>query len=1092
MENGRLLVDKLKAYKRKYYLNQMVKGTLLTLSFLLAAYLLFNTLEYNLHLNSTLRGVLFYSFIVLSVYSLIRFILLPGLKIFFDRSRISNEDAAKQIGNYFPEIKDKLLNTLQLSQLSDHQNSLISASLEQRTLEISTFSFTTAIHLEENRKYFRYILPSILIVLILLTTLPGFFIEGTERIINYKTDFKALPPFKFEITNESLIAFKNEDFLISAKLSGNAIPENTYININGRRIKMSSETLGAFSYPIRKVQSDLTFSLDASGYNSEQFTLTVVNRPSLKSFRVNLDYPSYTGKKDQQMNSAGNLLFPEGTKVSWQFESLFTSSIELKFSQENETFLLQDVDNELFTFEKRIVDSQNYEIRMNNEYSGNTSPIIYTLDVIKDSYPAINLNQFQDTTLYRFIILGGNISDDYGFTRLKLNYKSPSANVFSSINIPIDRAQASQSYYYRWSVDSLHLGEGEEVEYFVQVWDNDQINGAKSSRTGIYTLSIPSDEVMAEKLAKESQSAKNQIDKTLEKAKQLKEEIDETEKRLKEKRDLNWQDEKSLEDILEKRKELEEDIEKLKQQNKDLLEKQDRFHEPNKSIQQKAEQLQELMEELLDEETRKLYEELQRLLDENMDMNDVQDLMDQLKKNESNLEKELERTLELFKKLQVENKLDELVDKVEELAEEQNELSEKTGDKKESLEQIQEDQEKLNESFKEVKKMKEDLEKLNQELESPEPMQDTSDEEKNIDEEQKESSESLQNNKRKPAQKSQKKAAEKMKQLSEKLQQMQQGMEMQALNENLDQLREIVDNLIKLSKDQENLMNEFENVNQNDPRFIQLSQNQLKLKDDAKVIEDSLLALANRVFQIQSFVTREVAGMNDNMDEAVKAIRDREQARAVGKQHFAMTSMNNLALLLDDVLQQMQEQMADAMGNPSKGSGKQEMPSLSELQKQLNQKIQDIKKSGKTGRALSEELAKMAAEQERLRQMLQEMEKLGDGEKGKDAGGNQIGEKMEETELDLVNKKITRETIQRQEDILTRLLEFENAMRERELDEKRKGETAKEYPKEIPKEFEEYFKAKEKEVELLKTVPPKLNPYYKKEVNEYFKRISNQ
>jgi hypothetical protein len=57
------------------------------------------------------------------------------------------------------------------------------------------------------------------------------------------------------------------------------------------------------------------------------------------------------------------------------------------------------------------------------------------------------------------------------------------------------------------------------------------------------------------------------------------------------------------------------------------------------------------------------------------------------------------------------------------------------------------------------------------------------------------------------------------------------------------------------------------------------------------------------------------------------------------------------------------------------------------------------------------------------------------------------------------------------------------------MDEERKGESAKDYEKEIPRAIEEYLRLKEKEVELLKTVPPKLYPFYKKEVNEYFKRL---
>jgi len=57
------------------------------------------------------------------------------------------------------------------------------------------------------------------------------------------------------------------------------------------------------------------------------------------------------------------------------------------------------------------------------------------------------------------------------------------------------------------------------------------------------------------------------------------------------------------------------------------------------------------------------------------------------------------------------------------------------------------------------------------------------------------------------------------------------------------------------------------------------------------------------------------------------------------------------------------------------------------------------------------------------------------------------------------------------------------------MDEERKGETAKDYNQELPKAIEDYLKMKEKEVELLKTMPPKLYPFYKKEVNDYFKRL---
>ena len=192
--------------------------------------------------------------------------------------------------------------------------------------------------------------------------------------------------------------------------------------------------------------------------------------------------------------------------------------------------------------------------------------------------------------------------------------------------------------------------------------------------------------------------------------------------------------------------------------------------------------------------------------------------------------------------------------------------------------------------------------------------------------------------------------------------------------------------------------------------------------------------------------------------------------------------------MLDSHFDQMMEMMKNAKMGKGKGKQKGNMR-LSEMQKQLNQQIEDVKKGGKTGRELSEELARLAAEQERIRKGLQELEKkLQDQNGGKKPGGNIAGQ-MEQTEMDLVNKNLTEMTIRRQRDILQRLLESEKSMREQAMDEERKGETAKEYTNQVPKEFLEYLKLKEKEVELLKTVPLKLYPYYKREASEYFKRI---
>ena len=294
-------------------------------------------------------------------------------------------------------------------------------------------------------------------------------------------------------------------------------------------------------------------------------------------------------------------------------------------------------------------------------------------------------------------------------------------------------------------------------------------------------------------------------------------------------------------------------------------------------------------------------------------------------------------------------------------------------------------------------------------------------------------------------------------------------------------------------------MLEFRNIRRIDPKFVKLSQDQLKIKDDAQLIQDSLLALSKRVFQIESFVTREVNQMNKYMKESLSAIKKRTPEIASSKQQFTMTSVNNLALLLDDILQQMQQQMSQSMSGQQNNEKKSSSPSLSELQKQLNQRLQNLKKSGKSGRQLSEEFAKLAAQQEMIRNAMQQKQQGAkqQGKEGKNGEGGENGYKemlreMEKTEEDLVNKRLTQETIQRQQEILTRLLESEKAEKERELDNKREAEKAQQnINNKLPQDFLEYIKIKETQVELLKTIPTSLNKYYKKQVNEYFKKLKD-
>ncbi len=1094
------LLHQLQEFKRKFYLNMLLKGSIFAVGLLLSIYIIYSLLEYMFYFPQYVRGFLLFSFIAFVLYVLARWIIMPISALANFKKILTDEQAALHVGTHYPDIHDKLLNAIQLQNL-DRTNELIVASINQRSSHLLHFNFKDAVTYRENRPLLKYVFLPALIAILIIAVYPTIFVQGTERIINYKTYYAPEAPFNFVLKNDDLKTYRGEDFELKVAVEGKAIPNDVYINYSGRRQKLSQTTDGTFTYTFKQPHQNINFQLEGSGFMSEKYELSLLTRPSLKDFYMEVQYPSYLNRKPEYIQNTGNATIPQGSTVRWNFKATDTESINLNFD-ESGTSIRAVKEDDAYTAAKRFTQSQTYHIKLKNSHSTNKEQITYQINTIQDQFPKISFESYQDAALYTFIVLGGDVSDDYGLSRLSLIYrisnsKNPNGK-YKSIALPLNSNQLIQSYYYQWNTAALNLQPGDKVEYFMQVWDNDGLNGPKSARTTTFELKVPDKRDLQKELDNNSQSIASQLSKTLDKANQLEKELAKSEEKLKTKRDLNWQDKKQLQDLVEKKKQLEKDLSSMNELFKELNKKQNMLSEQDKQLAQKAQELQKLMNDLLDPETKKLYEELEKLLEQQRPNDtELQNLLSKLDNRERNLERELERALELFKQLQFEQKLDNITDKLQEMAKEQNQLANKTDQKQEDNKQLQEQQKELQKDFEDVKKQLDELNDLNNKLEHPNQLdnEQQKQEQQGIEQQMQQSQEQLQKNQNKKASESQQKAGQKMEQMAKQMEEMKSSMSMAGMQQNLDNLRDILENLIKLSFDQEELMKQFRGVNQSDPRFITLSQQQLNLRDNAKVIEDSLFALANKVFQIQSFVTREVAAMNQSMDNSMQHLRDRNLSRATAQQQLAMTSMNNLALMLNDALKQMQQAMQQMQGNMAgKQKGNKPKPgNLGELQQQLNKKIEDLKKGGKSGKALSEELAKLASEQEALRNALKELEKQGQkpGENGKNGELGNLGKMMEQSETDLVNKRLTEQTIMRQREILTRLLEAEKSAKERELDNKREAKTAQEVTRKVPPSFDKYLKAKEKQTELLKTISPALSPYYKQKVNEYFQNISN-
>ena len=207
--NANPLYVKLEEYKKKYYSNELLKGLFYTAAVVLATFLLLNTLEYFGRFGTSVRAVLFSSFLLVFAYTFATKLYKPLLYFFSVKKPLNYADFATQIGSYFPEIKDKLLNTLQLSNALDKNHSdLIEASIAQKTKDLTLVKFTDAINKTERKKYTKYaLIPAALIALILLVY-PSYFVESSKRIVDFKNEYAEPAPFRFAVLNKSLKAFK--------------------------------------------------------------------------------------------------------------------------------------------------------------------------------------------------------------------------------------------------------------------------------------------------------------------------------------------------------------------------------------------------------------------------------------------------------------------------------------------------------------------------------------------------------------------------------------------------------------------------------------------------------------------------------------------------------------------------------------------------------------------------------------------------------------------------------------------------------------------------------------------------------------------
>jgi hypothetical protein len=1087
------LLIKIEKFYKLFYFNKLVKGILLAFGVILSFFLVFDVLFYYLSLINSVRFILFYVLIFIFLSTVYFWILDPIFRLFKLTKGISNENVAEYIGNHYPEIGDQLINTLQFYK-TENKSHLALAAIEQKSQFLKPFDFNEAVPaINSNKKIFLFLVPLSFFIGIL-----GFntqlLTEGTNRLINYEVDYSIIAPFDFKISPQDVSVNMGDDILISGELVGNEIPSSVYIVLNGVKYR-AKKVNDQFEFLVQNITLNSNYHIEAGKFSSTAFSITVLPNPKVSNLTVVLEHPSYMKVENTVLVNPSLIEVYSGVKVKWNFNVQETDNVDFLIN-DSSVSMGTFMDDE-FSFDKRVFENLEFSLLLSNAKNDLINGFNGEIIVTDDAYPLINVQSDKDSNngVMHFM---GSVQDDFGFKSLIANFSD--GDTIWTESIPINVNQLQNIFNYQVNADKFT----KTTQLVFEVRDNDYLNGFKLSKSSIINFEVLSIDELDSSLMQEGDDLIKKMAQLSSDSKELKEELSITRKELLNKKSLNWSEKQRLNNLLDSHKELQKDVDSTKDRLKEHQDKISTDNEINEDVLKKQKQLNELFDKVMDEETKKLYEELQALLKE-LNKDKIQEHLKKMELNNEDINKELDRNLEIFKQMEIEQGLEKSMKKLDEISKKQLDLSSENENKEITNKENIEKQKELNKEFDKLKEEMKRLDSLNKELKEPNEFNFEKEKLDEISKDQDGSIDESEDGKQEESSEKQKDAGKKMKDLKEKLEESLAMESSGQEGEDLESLRKILENLLVLSFTQEDVMHSISGLDKSDPGIVKLNQDQKQLLDDSEMVKDSLYALSSRVVQLQSVIMKETKAVTSNMNNSVENLTERNLQQAQLYQQKSLTSLNNLAVLLDEIIQSMQEQKkkknkgTGSCSKPGEGKPKPSLKSSKKKQEELAKKMNELKKKmekgsnpgkmnpGKVGKGMSKEIAQMAAQQEMIRQEIRKMADQLQKEGNMDGSGElkKLEELLERNETDLVNLKLDQDFYERQQDIKIKMLEAENADRKREKEKKREAELAIDYKKNNIGTVDDYLKQKEFELELLRMFNPELSGYYKTRVQEY-------
>mgnify|MGYP006277954593 CR=1 FL=1 len=1108
------LVNKLKRYYRQKSTIAVLSGLLRFFSYALPLVLLFSLIELLFTLPSSGR-IVSLTLLILSLFAL--FIYHVGAVLFrvWRQSKTAMLSTAIEVGAHYQDINDRLANALQLYQNHERDKArysihLMEAALSQVADELKEEYFTR--HL--NRKPLLRSLRSVAIVgglfAVIWFGLGEQFTPAFARLTHPRQSFQDIQPVNFVVLPGDTRVLKGDDVHLRVWLSDSTITQSTLTLKNqaaSQQIELQKTTDDTFRHTIAEVRDTLVYSIRAAQQKTPQYRITITERPLLRTLNLKVTPPRYANMDAYFLDdNIGDVSALKGTRVDVSgFANKSLSSGFLQFSDSTQAPLT--VNNRNVESQFTIKNDDTYSIHLVDEMNvANVSPIEYKIRIIPDNHPFVRIVvPGKDVDLGDDMVLPLAIEaqDDFGLSKLQLAYQilpageaelDSSRFVFQDIQ-GFEKNEDQLKIALQWELEQLEMYPTDVLVYYVEAYDNDQVSGPKNSKSEMYRARFPSLYEMYQDVASEQDEATETVSGALEKSRDLKQKIDELSLEMKRNLEMDWQQSQEVQEAMKKQQQIQEELQQASQQLDEMMEKIEKNELFSRETIQKLQEIQELYKDIMTPELQEAMENMNEAL-QNLDDQMVQQAMEQLQLNMEEYNKTLDRTLSLLKKLKAEQKLQQAQKLAQDLAERQADITEQSQKQDADNTRLEREQQQISQNTEALSEVLDDLQQeLSDIPNAPQEQVNAAQEQMqndNLQNRLQELQAMMQQNQMQQVPEQSSQAQQSFEKMASNLQDAQNIMSGQMQQQAMQAMRKSSREMLQLSKQQEELMQQSEGMPRNSTQFPQTAEQQQDIASGLKRVYDEMTDVMKKNFGIDPRISKSIGTALSEMEESISALEERNSQRAAESQGSSMSAMN-------EAVRQMQSSMQSMMQGSGSGSMSyqqflQQMQQMGESQGQLNQQTQNMGMGPPMSMGQQAAMSRLAAEQRQLRKSMEQLAREAGGMSEVLGSLEKIADDMEKVEQDFENRQITRETIQRQNRILSRMLDAQKSVHQREYSRQRQAETGKTYvttsPDELPDDLGE--RRDQLQQDLLRAKKEGYSRDYLNIIENYFKALTNE